>query len=109
MTENCRHAAYLAKLVDQTENLERLAPVETCICCFRYRPSADLADIDLDQLNAEIVIRLQESGLAAPSTTRINGHLAIRVNITNHRTRVSDIDLLVEEISRLGEELASTG
>ena len=59
----------------------------------------------LDALNEEIVILLQERGIAVPSTTRINNQLAIRVNITNHRTQESDLDLLVDAILEIGEEL----
>ena len=39
---------------------------------------------------------LQESGIAAPSTTRLAKGLAIRVSITNHRTRLDDLDLLLD-------------
>lgn len=97
ITANCEQAAYLARQVDEDPALERLAPVETSICCFRYVVDG-MNETELDALNQEIVIRLQEGGLAAPSTTRIRGKLAIRVNITNHRTRFSDLDLLIEAV-----------
>jgi aromatic-L-amino-acid decarboxylase len=43
--------------------------------------------------------------VAAPSTTRINGALAIRAAITNHRTNRSDIDALVNAILALGRAM----
>ena len=43
--------------------------------------------------------------VAAPSTTRIKGRLAIRVNLTNHRTIVADLELLVEAVVRIGKEM----
>ena len=52
------------------------------------------------------MVELQESGVAAPSTTRIGGRLAIRVNITNHRTRFEDLDLVLEEARKVGRALA---
>jgi aromatic-L-amino-acid/L-tryptophan decarboxylase len=55
-------------------------------------------------LNDDIVVALQRSGTAAPSTTRIGGRLAIRVCLTNHRTTAADLDLLVREVERLGRE-----
>ena len=61
----------------------------------------------LVRINEEIVMSLQESGIAAPSTTKLNGKLAIRVNITNHRSVNADFDLLVEEVIKLGRELTS--
>lgn len=94
---NCAQAAYLGRLVEAAPETELLVPVTLNICCFRLRRAgADAAA--LDAFNAEIVLRLQEAGIAAPSTTRINGQLAIRVNITNHRTSERDIDLLFNAI-----------
>lgn len=96
--QNCDQAQYLAELVDAHPKLKRVAPVDLNICCFVYNGD--------EALNEKIVIRLQTDGIAAPSTTRINGQLAIRVNITNHRTQYSDLDLLVAEIIRIGDELS---
>ena len=67
------------------------------IVCFRYRASA-VDECRLDRLNEDLVQDLQESGVAAPSTTRLGGRLAIRVNITNHRCRRTDLDLLVSAV-----------
>jgi glutamate/tyrosine decarboxylase-like PLP-dependent enzyme len=64
-----------------------------------------LATEKLDKVNEEIVILLQERGIAVPSTTRINDQIAIRVNITNHRTQESDLDILVDAILEIGHEL----
>ena len=62
-------------------------------------------DAKLDALNEEIVILIQERGIAVPSTTKINNQLAIRINITNHRTQESDLDILVQAILDIGQEL----
>ncbi|MEL6572496.1 MAG: pyridoxal-dependent decarboxylase [Pseudomonadota bacterium] len=104
ITQNCEQAQYLADLVDAADDLECLAPVAMQICCFRYAP-ATVPETQRDKLNDEIVIQLQERGIAAPSTTLIHGQNAIRVNITNHRTRRSDIDMLVSAIQDIGTEL----
>jgi glutamate/tyrosine decarboxylase-like PLP-dependent enzyme len=97
----CRLGAYLAACVDAEPQLERLAPAPLNIVCFRYS-----APSDSDRLNRAIVEQLQLSGVAAPSTTVIDGALAIRAAIVNHRTRSSDIDLLVAEVLRLGRSLS---
>lgn len=106
ITGNCRQARYLADLVARRPELELLAPVSLNICCFRYIAS-DMPDERLDELNRDIVVRLQGSGIAAPSTTRVQSRLAIRVAITNHRTRLSDLELLCNEVLRLGNALSS--
>ena len=101
--DNCRLARRLGDLVDGEPDLELLAPVTLNIVCFRLRSDA-LSSQQLDDLNENIVVELQERGIAAPSTTRIGGKLAIRVNITNHRTREADIDLLLASLLTIGGE-----
>lgn len=92
--QNCAQARYLTERIDGEAELELLAPVSLNIVCFRYRDAA-IGDSSLDALNENLVQDLHESGVAAPSTTRIRGRLAIRVNITNHRCRRADLDLLL--------------
>ncbi len=102
--DNCRQAEWLAARLDQDGRLQRLAPVGLNIVCFRYfDPILDNAV--LDTMNERIVVELQERGIAAPSTTRLNGLLAIRVNITNHRTRISDLQVLIDAIVAIGSSL----
>ncbi|MBS4073755.1 cytochrome D ubiquinol oxidase subunit I [Ameyamaea chiangmaiensis] len=84
----CAVAAHLAARVEREPDLERLAPVTLNIVCFRVRAS--------DAFNAELVKDLQEAGIAAPSTTTINGRCAIRAAIVNHRTTNADVDALVD-------------
>ena len=102
--QNCEQAAYLGELVAAHEWMEVLAPITMNICCFRYIvPGMDVEA--LDTLNDDIVITLQLEGIAVPSTTLIHGVNAIRVCITNHRTKFSDLELLVREVSRIGSQL----
>ena len=103
--QNIEQAGYLAKLVTRADELELLTYEGLNICCFRYVGS--LAADRLDAANTELVIRLQESGIAAPSTTKIGGKLAIRVNITNHRTETSDMAVLIEAVKEIGRELSA--
>jgi glutamate/tyrosine decarboxylase-like PLP-dependent enzyme len=95
----CALARSLEGRVKETPELELMAPVELNIVCFRYRAE------DSDRVNGEIVIRLQESGLVAPSTTRIGGRTAIRAAIVNHRTSQAEIDALVEGVLKQGKAL----
>jgi aromatic-L-amino-acid/L-tryptophan decarboxylase len=92
----CRLAAYLEARVSAEPRLELLAPAQLNIVCFRYRGD------DADHVNSEIVSDIQESGIAAPSTTTLDGKLAIRAAIVNHRTDVNDIDALVAAVLEFG-------
>jgi aromatic-L-amino-acid/L-tryptophan decarboxylase len=102
--QNCRQAQYLAGLIRQEPELELLAEPSLNIVCFRYRPQG-VADQELNNLNEQLVVTLQERGIAAPSTTKIRGRESIRVNLTNHRSRREDLALLVTAVLQVGREL----
>lgn len=102
--QNVEQARYLAERVDESPELERLAPVPLNIVCFRYR-TPEMNDVQLDALNDELVIRLQEGGVALASSTRIHGRLCVRPSATNHRSTLADFDVLVNEVIRLGREI----
>lgn len=98
MARTCALASYLETRVLAEPRLELLAPVNLNIVCFRYR-----AD-DPNRVNGDVVIDIQESGIAAPSTTVLNGQLAIRAAIVNHRTDTCDIDALVDAVLEFGAQ-----
>ncbi len=99
--QNIAQARYLADLVRANAPLELMVEPELNIVCFRCAP-AGLAEEDLKVLNIEIMVRLQETGVAAVSDTVIHGRHCLRAAICNHRTRKEDLDLLVVEMLRLG-------
>ncbi|GAC1642648.1 MAG: aspartate aminotransferase family protein [Herpetosiphon sp.] len=104
--QNVDQAHYLAACVHQTPGLELLAPVELNITCFRFiAPGLD--DARLNHLNEELLLRLQEAGLAVPSGTRLGGRYALRCANTNHRTRREDLDALVTNVVRIGNSLVA--
>ena len=100
VSRTCALAQYLKRRVDQTPELELAAPVQLNIVCFRYRCD------NSDEVNAEIVADIQESGIAVPSSTTIDGRLAIRAAIVNHRTQSRDLDALVAAVLEFGEKRA---
>lgn len=99
ISNTCALAQYLRRRIEAEAMLELLAPVALNIVCFRYRSA------EADRVNADIVVALQESGIAAPSSTTINGQLAIRAAIVNHRTRACDIDALIDATLAFGAEI----
>jgi aromatic-L-amino-acid decarboxylase len=102
-------AAHLAAAIDANPVLERTAPVTLNIVCFRFDPGGQPAD-GLERLNIEIMLRLQEQGIAVISDTRVKGHHCLRVAIANHRTQTRDLDLLLAQVQRIGREvMAETG
>ncbi|MFA5016859.1 MAG: aspartate aminotransferase family protein [Methylobacter sp.] len=97
ISNTCTLAQHMKRRIEAEPLLELLAPVALNIVCFRYRSA------DANRVNADIVIALQESGIAAPSTTTLNGQLAIRAAIVNHRTTANDIDALINATLELGK------
>jgi glutamate/tyrosine decarboxylase-like PLP-dependent enzyme len=103
---NLAQAQRLAALVDAHPKLERLAPVPLNVVNYRYA-APGFAAATLDALNKRLLVRLQEDGIAVPSSTVLGGRFAIRVAITNHRSRDDDFELLVRESARIGDALAT--
>jgi glutamate/tyrosine decarboxylase-like PLP-dependent enzyme len=103
--QNVAQVRYLAARIDAEPELELLAPVPLNIVCFRYAP-AGVPDERLNALNEEILMRLQEDGIAVPSGTTLHGRFAIRVANVNHRSRREDFDLLADSVLRIGRELS---
>jgi glutamate/tyrosine decarboxylase-like PLP-dependent enzyme len=93
----CEIARHLAARIEREDALELLAPVVLNIVCFRVRSGAS----DLDALNRDLVADLQETGIAAPSTTTIDGKVAIRAALFNHRTVPADADALIDGVLQL--------
>lgn len=94
-------ARYLTGLIAREAALELMAPTVTDVVCFRFNPGG-LEEGALRDLNIEIMLQLQEAGIAAVSDTTVKGQHSLRVAICNHRTRRADLELLVAEVLRLG-------
>jgi glutamate/tyrosine decarboxylase-like PLP-dependent enzyme len=106
ITQNLAQAQYLKTRVEREPELELLAPVPMNVVNFRYRGKG-LDAATLEALNPRILVALQERGIAVPSQTVLRGRFAIRVAITNHRSRREDFDTLVDSVLALGRELNS--
>lgn len=102
--QNIDQAQYLGALIDRDRRLELLAPVALNVVCFRYRGN-DGDDASMNARNEAIVFHLQESGVAVPSLTQLGGRSAIRVAVTNHRSRREDFDVLVQQVLAAGAQL----
>jgi glutamate/tyrosine decarboxylase-like PLP-dependent enzyme len=108
IAQNNRQAEYLADLVNQQPELELMAPVSMSITCFRMvKPG--YSESQLRELNREILLRIQEEGIASPSSTILNGKYTLRVANVNQRTRMEDMDLLIREVLRIGREIQNIG
>lgn len=83
-----------------------MTPTVLDIVCFRHNPHGR-DEGALRELNIEIMLRMQETGIAAVSDTMVKERQCLRVTICNHRTQRTDLDLLVQAVLRIGGEVVA--
>lgn len=96
--KSCELAQILTSKVEDHEDLTLLAQTRMNIVCFGVKPQPGE---DPGEFNAAIVADLQEAGIAAPSTVKLDGMLAIRCCLINHRTTIEDIDILLAGVTEM--------
>ena len=108
LTDDIRLAQELFERISRYPELEALTR-SLSITTFRYVPT----DLDsrgegvgcyLDDLNRELLTRIQNSGEAYLSNAVINAKFALRVCIVNFRTSLADIEALLPLVVRIGQE-----
>ena len=109
LEKHCMLAQTLAsKVKDHPDELELLAPVHLNIVCIRYKPKGITDNAVLNPLNEELLMQLQESGVAVPSQALLGGRFALRCCILNHRTTMNDLDIYLAAVLRIGGQLAAS-
>jgi len=102
--EHCRLAQLFGSWVEANSDWELMAPLPLALVCFRACPR-NVAANDLDQLNEEIMHRVNATGKALLSHTKLNDKLTLRLSVGNIRTTEKHVtqvwDLLNEELKSL--------
>ena len=93
---NITCARYFGQLVEDSADLELLAPVGLSVFCFRFRP-VDYRG-DLDALNERILIILQRAGSSYLSNTRVRCKFGLRGCVLNYRTTTQDMERLLDDV-----------
>jgi aromatic-L-amino-acid decarboxylase len=100
--EHCRLAQLFASWVDESPDWELMAPTPLALVCFRACPKGN---DDLDALNDRLMHRVNASGRALLSHTRLNDKLTLRLSIGNIRTTEQHVrqvwELLNEQLQIL--------
>lgn len=104
MEQDLTHARYLTDRIKASPHLELCFPTSINIVCFRFIHKG-LSEPELKTLNTEIMVRMQEAGIAAVSDTTVQGRHCLRAAINNHRTTRVDLDILVGEVESRGMAL----
>ncbi|MGK4579379.1 pyridoxal phosphate-dependent decarboxylase family protein [Kitasatospora sp. HPMI-4] len=97
-------ARRLGELVEADRRLELLAPVETSIVAFRYRPAG--ADERLvDAVNRELPAAVQLRGRAFVTGAVLRGREMLRACLLNAAATEADLGILLDEVRSAGTEL----
>jgi len=95
----------LAEQIRTSQELELLAPAPLNVICFRYRIDG-LSDTALNELNENILYRIQESGLGVLSSTTLEGRFALRMANVNHRAAFRDLTRMTDAVVSAGRALS---
>jgi aromatic-L-amino-acid decarboxylase len=109
LSDDIRLAKELYELVAKQPELQAFTR-SLSITTFRYIPSdlksgSERIEEYLNQLNTELLTRLQNSGEAYLSNAVIHGKFALRACIVNFRTSLADIEALPELVLRIGHKV----
>jgi aromatic-L-amino-acid/L-tryptophan decarboxylase len=107
LRQNVRCAHRLHALVRADPDFEALHEPIINLYCFRFVPSriGDATEAHaayLDRLNQAITDAIRAGGLAFVMTSQLRGRTVLRLSICSHRTTLEDIELVFEELRRLG-------
>lgn len=106
LVERCvDNAQQFAAWVEETPELELLAPANLIIVCFRYAPEG-LDDAATDALNRRAVAEIQADGRAFVTGTVWDGRAAIRAAFDNWSTMPEDVDILAQAVAHIGARLS---
>ena len=112
LSDDVRLARELFQRIPQYPELQALTQ-SLSITTLRFvppdlEPGDEQVERYLDQLNRELLTRLQNGGEAYLSNALIRGKFALRACIVNFRTTLSDVEALLPIIVRMGRDLDRT-
>src|SRR5436190_1710876 len=110
------------KLVQNSEDFEMLAPVELSVFCFRHLPAGlkralaaaspsvrEKIEKQLDAHNERLLLALQRDGSSYLSNARLRGRFSLRGCVMNYRTTLRDMEILLDDLRRVGAQLEVSG
>src|SRR4029077_7891511 len=104
---NLACARYLESLVRASDDFEMIAPVELSIFCFRHVPAQlkNQSPKAIDAFNERLLVALQRDGSSDLSNAPLGGRFALRGCVLNYRTTLRDMEILLDDLRRVGRSL----
>jgi glutamate/tyrosine decarboxylase-like PLP-dependent enzyme len=114
VARSCRLAELAQMLLEKSPNFKVISPRQLSVVCFRYVPESfgrqcSEDEESLNRLNLAIVDAARDSGKAFPSSTKLNGQVALRLCFVSWRTTSSDVEAAIELLQELGGQLTMIG
>ncbi len=111
VARSCRLAELAQILLEQSGRFEIICPRQLSIVCFRYVPAGlprqNRQDAEeLDRLNLAIIDKVRASGRAFLSSTRLQGHVALRLCFVNWQTTTADVEEVVRLLKASGQQVS---
>ncbi len=112
--QNIEQVQRFAQRLDAHPEFERVGPSPLNVLCFRYLPAASSGNTShevhaefVDEVNRELLMRVQERGVAVPSSTIADGRFVLRMAHVNHRTTDADMDAVFDALLEIGREVSA--
>jgi aromatic-L-amino-acid decarboxylase len=107
---NLACARYLESMVRASDDFEMVAPVELSIFCFRHVPAQlrNESPEAIDAFNERLLVALQRDGSSYLSNATLNGRFALRGCVLNYRTTLRDMEILLDDLRRVGRSLPTS-
>ena len=104
---NLQLAGYLADRVRSAPDLGLMAPPSLSVVCFRFLDPSLPDDDAIAALNRALLERLQLGGEAFLTSTELRGRFVLRACIVNYRSRLEDVDRMLDAVRAIGRELVA--
>lgn len=107
LREHIAMAKEFVNWVDDSPDFERMAPTPFSVVCFRARPGklttqlsglTEQVDANLDELNEKLLEKVNATGEAFLSHTKLNGRFTLRLAIGNLRTTRSHVARVFQQL-----------
>jgi aromatic-L-amino-acid/L-tryptophan decarboxylase len=98
---------HLESMVQASDDFEMVAPVELSIFCFRHVPGRlrNESPEAIDAFNERLLVALQRDGSSYLSNAMLGGRFALRGCVLNYRTTLRDMEILLDDLRRVGKSL----
>ena len=104
---NLACARHLESMVRASDDFEMVAPVELSIFCFRHVPAQlkNESPKAIDAFNERLLVALRRDGRSYLSNAMLGGRFALRGCVLNYRTTLRDMEMLLDDLRRVGRSL----